>query len=478
MIVPFLSIKEIKESYLKKIFTKQEYLSFCIDQFKKHDSKIGSVLEVFESDSIISKSNNSGILDGIPGIAKDNICQKDRIVSCSSKMLENYKAVYDATVISNLFSEGAFVLGRANCDEFAMGSSNEYSAFKKAYNPWDISRVPGGSSGGSVAAVAAGFVPWSLGSDTGGSIRLPAAFCGVVGMKPTYGLVSRYGLVAYGSSLDQIGPVTRTVYDNALVLSCLAGNDEKDSTSLKTPKIDYTKNLNEKMPSVTIGIVENAVFNEGIDKEVSELLESAIKDLESLGVKFKRVKLDSMQYSAACYFMISRAEAASNLAKFDGVRYGYRSKNSDDLKSMYCNTRNEGFGFEVKSRILVGNYVLSAGHADAYYNSANKVRALMRAEFLEALKNVDLLMIPASSCVAFQFDKFDKNSIQMDLLDYFTAPANLTGLPAISVPCGFTKNSLPAGFQLLGKDLSEELIFQVAYAYEQLNKFYKQTPRL
>lgn len=474
----FASIKTLRQKLAAREISAQELLDVSIKRIKKYDDQLGSFLEVFDTPSILNEQTNNGPLAGIPGTLKDNICQKNRIASCASKILENYKATYDATVTERLKNAGALLVGRANCDEFAMGSSNETSAYKKCANPWDISRVSGGSSGGPAAAVAAGLVPWSLGSETGGSVRQPAALCGIVGSKPTYGLISRYGLIAYASSLDQVGIFTRTVYDNALVMSQLAGQDKRDSSSrTDVQNVDYTKNLTGKIkPGLKIGIITNALNTEGIDPQVRTLLDNAIKHLEKLGATIVDVSLPAMDYAAAVYFMVSRAEAASNLARFDGVRYGYRDKDAESLAQMYAQTRGKGFGHEVKRRILIGNYVLSAGHADQYYESAKKVQALMRAEFLEAFKHVDVLFAPTSPTTAFKFGAFDQNRLAMDLQDYFTASANLTGIPALAVPCGFTSEKLPIGFQLIGPDLSEALLFETAHAYEQSTPWHTMHP--
>ena len=415
------------------------------------------------------------MLHGVPGLVKDNICQKNRITSCGSKILANYKAPYNATVVDRLQKAGALSLGRANCDEFAMGSSTETSAFQKTANPWDLERVPGGSSGGSAAAVAAGFVPWALGSETGGSVRQPASWCNIVGLKPTYGLISRYGLVAYASSLDQVGVLTRTVYDNALVLSAIGGQDSNDATSLAVKPKDYTQSLSGKLPeNFTLGVLENALELEGFDPDVQKALDEVLQEYERLGANIKRIRLPIMNQGAAVYFMVSRAEAASNLARFDGVRYGYRSPNSDTLSDLYTNTRNEGFGLEVKSRILIGNYVLSVGHANAFYKSAKVVQGCIRGEFLEAFKGVDLIFSPVSATPAFKFGEVQ--GLQLDLQDYFTAQVNLAGLPALAIPCGFTSKNLPIGFQLIGPELSEEKIFQAAYAYEQVTPWHTKHP--
>lgn len=472
---PFIDIKTLREQIRNKKISVPEVKKFYSDRFKKYDAKIGSALEVFEQPD--EPTNTDGPLYGVPGLVKDNICQKGRIASCASKILQNFVAPYDASVVAHLKNAGAYSLGRANCDEFAMGSSTEYSAYQKTMNPWDLSRVPGGSSGGSIAAVAAGLVPWSLGSETGGSVRQPASFCGVVGLKVTYGLLSRYGLIAYASSIDSIGIATRTVYDSALLLSHVTGPDGKDATALQNvKKIDYTAALTGKIkPGMTIGVVENAVDAEGVDSGVKTLLDAAIKELEALGATIKRVRLPSMDHGAAVYFIVSRAEAASNLSRYDGVRYGYRSPNAENLLDLYERTRAEGFGYEVKRRIMIGNFVLSAGHADAYYKSAKIVQAMMRQEFLDAFKDVDLLFLPTAPCIAFKFGAFADNPLQMDLQDYFTAPINLAGLPGISVPCGFV-DGMPVGMQLVGPHESEELILQTAYAYEQAHEWHTKYP--
>ncbi len=467
-ITSFTTMYELKALLEQNKISPEEILNFYLRRFESFDALIGSALEVFDKGSILDRGSNQGLLYGIPGLIKDNICQKGRITSCGSKILENFTSTYDATAIKRLKKSGSLLVGRANMDEFGMGSSTETSAFKKTKNPWDHSRVPGGSSGGSAAAVAAGFVPWSLGSETGGSVRQPAAFCGIVGIKPTYGLVSRYGLVAYGSSVDQIGICSRTVYDNALVLSVIAGHDLKDSSSLRVEQKDYTAHLHDPLPdSLRIGLVDNSLNAEGMDSDVVSAIDEAIKVIENLDIKIKRFTLPTIDYAAAAYFILSRAEAASNLARFDGVRYGVRDKTAKNLAEMYFNTRHDGFGDEVKARIMVGNYVLSAGHAGQFYTNAKKVQRLIRREFMKVFKEVDLLIMPTHPAPAFKFGAFDENKLQMDLQDYFTCPMNLAGIPAISLPCGFSKDKLPIGFQLIGSHLSEELIYRVAHAYEQ-----------
>ncbi|MFC1841985.1 Asp-tRNA(Asn)/Glu-tRNA(Gln) amidotransferase subunit GatA [Candidatus Dependentiae bacterium] len=475
----FTTIKELKQKLENKEISHEEVLDFFLKRFQEYDPKIDSALEIFEKNSIWEHYNAEGPLAGIPGILKDNICQEGRIVSCASKILENFRSPYGATATRRLEKSGVLILGRANCDEFAMGSSTETSAFKKTKNPWDFGRVPGGSSGGSAAAVAAGLVPWALGSDTGASVRQPAAFCGIVGLKPTYGLVSRYGLVAYGSSLDQIGVFSRSVYDNALIFSTIAGHDMKDSSSLFVNKKDYTANLTGKLKEdLRIGIIEDALTAQGMDEEIASLVENAVTVLEDLGAKVKRVSMKTLDYSAATYFVISRAEAASNLARFDGVRYGFRSPDSETLQDMYLNTRHDGFGQEVKTRMMVGNYVLSAGHAGQFYENAKKVQSLIRRDFKTMFNDVDLLIMPTHPMPAFTFGAFDVDKLQMDLQDYFTCPMNLAGIPAISMPCGFTKkDNLPVGFQIIGSHLSEELIYQTAHAYEKETPWHTMHPK-
>jgi len=475
----FATISQLKEKLEKKEITPSELLAYYLDRFKKYDDELGSALEIFSKESIEEEYESipDGILSGIPGLIKDNICQKDRITSCASKILENFVATYDATAIAELKKAGAYLVGRANMDEFAMGSSTETSAFKKTKNPWNLERVPGGSSGGSAAAVAAGLIPWALGSETGGSVRQPAALCGIVGFKPTYGLVSRYGLVAYGSSLDQIGIFSRTVKDSAYVLSAIAAHDVHDSTSLRIEKKDYTKNLHGKIKEgLKIGIIENALHAKGIHPEIVDAVEKAIQELEEAGAIIKRITMPSLDYSAAVYFILSRAEAASNLARYDGVRYGLRAKDVDTLSQMYTQTRHDGFGQEVKARILVGNYVLSAGHAQEFYKNAQRARRMIRKGFDDVFADVDLLVSPVNPLPAFKFGAFDEDKLQLDLQDYFTCAMNIAGIPAVSIPCGFTKSQMPIGFQLIGPALSEELLLQTAHVYEQRTNWHTMHP--
>lgn len=473
---PFTTIAELKQQLEAKKISAQEVLAYYINRFKTYDGQVKSALEIFQEDSIAQASQSVGPFAGIPGIIKDNIAQKDRMLTCASRMLQDFNCPYDATAVDRLKKAGAPLLGRANMDEFAMGSSTETSAFFKTRNPWNLEHVPGGSSGGSAAAVAAGFVPWALGSDTGGSVRQPAAFCGIVGFKPTYGLISRYGLVAYGSSLDHIGIFTHTAYDAALVCSVIAGHDEHDSTSLKIEKKDYTRTLDGKLPEgIRIGVVKSALHAQGMDSEVVIAIQQVIEQYKKNGAHISYVDLPSFDYITAAYFIISRAEAASNLARFDGIRYGMRSP-AKNLKELYCHTRHDGFGDEVRARIMLGNYVLSAGHADEFYNNAKKVQRVIRAQMTNMFKNIDILIMPTHPAPAFKIGAFDTNKLQMDLQDYFTCPVNLSGNPAISIPCGMSKQGLPIGVQLVAPHAAEDLLFKVAHAYQMQTDWHTQHP--
>lgn len=471
----YSSITEIKKALENKKISLEELFTLFQTNAEIVNNKVEALLEIFPYETVTN--NPDSPLAGIPGVIKDNICIKGKTASCASKILQNTKATYDATVISRLKTTGAQFLGRANMDEFAMGSSTETSAFLKTKNPWDLNRVPGGSSGGSAAAVAAGMAPWGLGTETGGSVRQPAAFCNLVGYKPTYGLISRYGLIAYGSSLDQVGIFTRSVEDTALVLSAIAGNDNNDSSSLPIESKNYSQRLATfSIKGLRIGLVENALSAEGMDPEITQAIYEAKKVYEKLGAQVSSISLPTLDYGAAAYFIISRAEAASNLARFDGVRYGMRA-DASNLSELYQKTRHDGFGPEVRKRIMVGNYVLSAGHAGQFYENAKRAVRLMRHEMLETFKNsVDIVMMPTSSMPAFTFNAFDKNKLQMDLQDYFTCPANLVGIPAISIQAGFTKAHLPIGLQLMAKHLDDELLLQVAHAYQQVTDWHTQKP--
>ena len=416
------------------------------------------------------------LLDGIPLAIKDVICTKGVRTTCSSKILENFVPPYDATVMTRLNAAGAIVLGKTNMDEFAMGSSTENSAFFPTRNPWDLARVPGGSSGGSAAAVAADFAAGALGSDTGGSIRQPAAFCGTVGLKPTYGRVSRYGLVAFASSLDQIGPFARDVRGAALLLQAIAGPDPLDSTSTEVPVPDYLAVLGQGIEGLRVGI-PGEYFIEGMDPEVEKAVRDAIEVLKGLGAKTEKVSLPHTEYAVAAYYLIAPAEASSNLARYDGVKYGYRALGSKDLIQMYGRTRAEGFGPEVKRRIMLGTYALSAGYYEAYYGKAQRVRTLVRRDFQQAFERVDVLVCPTAPNVAFRLGE-KEDPLQMYLCDVFTIPVNLAGLPGLSLPGGFTRDGLPIGLQLIGKPFDEATLLSAAYAYEQAAPWRSRTPPL
>jgi len=426
-------------------------------------------------DDKIAAGEDIGLLAGIPIALKDNLCTKGIRTTCSSKMLENFVPPYDATVITRLDQAGTVFIGKTNLDEFAMGGSTENSAFHATHNPWDISRVPGGSSGGSAAAVAGGQAPISLGSDTGGSIRQPASFCGIVGMKPTYGLVSRFGLVAFASSLDQIGPFGRTVEDTAILLSAIAGHDAKDATSLKVKIPDYTQYLKTDLKGKKVGVIQET-FGKGLDSEVGDAVNAAINQLKSLGAEVKTISCPKFDYGVSAYYIIAPCEASANLARYDGVRYGLRSE-EPNLLSMYNKTRADGFGDEVKRRIMIGTYALSAGYYDAFYLKAQKVRTLIKQDFENAFKDVDVLVSPTVPTTAFKAGEKD-DPLSMYLLDLMTIPVNMAGLPGISVPCGFDSNGMPIGLQIVSNVLREDLLFEVAHAYEQATDWHTRSPKI
>ena len=387
-------------------------------------------------------------------------------------MLENFISPYNATVMEKINEQNMINLGKLNMDEFAMGGSTEYSYFKKTKNPWNLNKVPGGSSGGSAAAVSANMVPWALGSDTGGSIRQPASFCGVVGLKPTYGLVSRYGLVAFASSLDQIGPIAKDVEDTAILLNIISGHDKKDTTSANIEKKDYTLNLKKDIKGKKIGVPKE-FFGEGINTEVKESLENAIQTYKNLGAEIEEFSLDIAQYSLATYYIIACAEASSNLGRFDGIRYGYRAKDFKNLKELYTKSRSEGFGAEVKRRIILGTYVLSSGYYDAYYKKAQQVRTLVMNEFNKAFEKYDVILTPTSPTVAFDIGSKSNNPLEMYLADICTVSVNIAGLPGISIPCGIDKQGMPIGMQLIGNKFEEDKLLNIAYAFEQAIQFRK-----
>ena len=417
-------------------------------------------------DKQILENSNLPLLYGLPISIKDNLCTKGIITSCSSNMLKNFVAPYESSVTTNLWNEGAICIGKTNLDEFAMGSSTETSAFGATSNPWDINRVPGGSSGGSAASVAAGLCLASIGSDTGGSIRQPASFCGVVGLKPTYGRVSRWGLIAFASSLDQVGPITNTVSDAAEMLSIISGKDPLDSTSLDLPVPDYLANLDRPIKGLKIGIIKECLDHPGLDDEVKLCILESVQRLESLGAEMSEVSCPRFNDGIATYYVIAPSEASANLARYDGVKYGYRSVGSNNLSDMTSESRSEGFGDEVQRRILIGTYALSAGYSDAYYKKAQKVRTLIKNDFDKAFKNVDVLLSPTCPTTAFLKGDYSNDPLSMYLSDLLTVPVNLAGLPAITVPCGFDKKGLPIGLQLIGDVLQEAKILNVAHMFE------------
>jgi aspartyl-tRNA(Asn)/glutamyl-tRNA(Gln) amidotransferase subunit A len=475
---PFITIKEILEGLEKKEFSTEELISFYQTRIKKYNPKLNAFLESFTQESIKKELFGDGPLSGVPGAVKNNISIKHRRVTAGSKILENYKAPYNATIIDRLRGAGGIIIGTTNMDEFAMGASGEFSAYGETKNPWNTECTPGGSSAGSSAAVSAGLVPWAIGTETGGSVRQPASFCGLVGLYPTYGRFSRYGLIAFASSTDQPGPLTKTVYDNALVASILSGHDQKDSTSLPEPPRDFTKNLNGKLPeNLTIGVINDSIESSGVDTEVKVAFEKAVTHLEHLGATIKHICLPDLKYGIAVYFVLSYAEAASNLSRFDGTLYGNRAKEASDLSDMYIQTRHDNFGDEVKRRIMLGNYVLSSSHKQAYYEKASHVRCAIRAEFDDAFQHVDLLISPTSATPAFKLGSLRSDPIAMYLNDYFTVPNCITGMPALSLPCGYSSSGLPIGFQFIGPRLSEELIYQAAYAYEQSTDYHLKRPQ-
>ena len=425
--------------------------------------------------AIQSSKEDFPYLLGIPVAIKDNMCTEGVRVTCASKILQGFIAPYNAKVINRLEENGYVHTGMTNMDEFAMGSSTENSSCQVTKNPWDINRVPGGSSGGSVAAVTADECIAALGSDTGGSIRQPAALCGVVGLKPTYGRVSRYGLVAFASSLDQIGPITKDVTDCAIMLNAISGYDPKDSTSVDLPVPDYTRELGRDIKGMKLGI-PGEYFISGMEPSVEKRVREAIRTYENLGAVIVDIALPHTEYAVAAYYIIATAEASSNLARYDGVKYGYRIKDAGDLLEMYMKTRDEGFGPEVKRRIMLGTYVLSAGYYDAYYRKAQQVRTLIKGDFDKAFESVDAILTPTSPTAAFRVGEKTQDPLQMYLSDIFTISVNLAGIPGISIPCGFTESGLPVGLQILGKHFDEEKILQAAYAYEQATEWHKKKP--
>ena len=460
-----ISITDITKAYIERIEQKENDVQAFVTVLK--DEALEQAKDIQEK---VETGKIKGEFAGIPIGIKDNMCTKGIKTTCSSRMLENFISPYDATVVEKIKNENIIDLGKLNMDEFAMGGSTEYSYFKKTKNPWNLNKVPGGSSGGSAAAVAANMVPWALGSDTGGSIRQPSSFCGVVGLKPTYGLVSRYGLVAFASSLDQIGPITKDVQDAAMLLNIIAGHDERDSTSANREKVDYTKALTGNIKGLKIGVPKE-FFGEGINEEVKASLQKAIEKYKELGAQVEEFSLDIAKYALATYYIIACAEASSNLGRFDGIRYGYRTPEYKDLKDLYRKSRSEGFGPEVKRRIILGTYVLSSGYYDAYYKKAQKVRTLVMNEFNKGFEKYDVILTPTSPTVAFDLGSKTNAPLEMYLADICTVSVNIAGLPGISIPSGVDSEGMPIGMQLIGNRFCEETILNAAYTYQQATKF-------
>ncbi len=480
-----LTLHELIELTDAKKISSKRILEALILRIKEVDSKVKTYVRTDDLPGLINQEpeDGEGILKGIPISIKDNICTKGYNTECCSKILRGFKPPYDATVIKKLMSAGAGIFGiKTNMDEFAFGSSTENSCFGPARNPWDLKRVVGGSSGGSAAAVACDAAIAALGSDTGGSIRQPACFCGVVGLKPTYGRVSRFGLIAFASSLDQIGPITKDVRDCALILNIIAGRDPLDSTSADAPVPDYTKSLVNDIKGIRVG-VPREYFVEGIDKEVKTVTQQAIEKLSQLGAQVRDINLPHTEYAVPVYYIIATAEASSNLARFDGVQYGLRSesrgqKTENRLIEMYKTTRGEGFGQEAKRRIILGTFALSYGYYDAYYLRSQRVRTLIKQDFDRAFNEVDCIVTPTSPTVAFKIGEKIQDPLKMYLSDIYTIGANLAGVPAISIPCGFTGDGLPAGLQILAKSFDEQMLFRVAYTYEQNTDWHLKKPKI
>ena len=483
------SISELHRQLIHKERSAVEMTQAALHQIETLEPKLQSFLQVTvdqalaaarQVDNQIAAGEDIGLLAGIPIAVKDNLCTQGIPTTCGSRILENFIPPYESTVTQKLAAAGAVILGKTNLDEFAMGSSTENSGFQLTANPWDLTRVPGGSSGGSAAAVAGEECVAALGSDTGGSIRQPASFCGVVGMKPTYGLVSRYGLVAFASSLDQIGPFARCVEDSAILLNAIAGHDPKDATSLNVKIPDYLAALRPNLKprrGLKIGVIQET-FGEGLDPEVEQAVTQAVSVLQDLGAEIRIISCPRFRYGLPTYYIIAPSEASANLARYDGVKYGFRHPDTDNLIEMYGKTRAEGFGKEVKRRIMVGTYALSAGYYDAYYLKAQKVRTLIKQDFEKALSQVEVLVTPTTPTTAFKAQEKTANPLTMYLSDLMTIPVNLAGLPALNVPCGFDQNGLPIGMQLIGSVLGEARLFEVAYAYEQATPWHLHRPNI
>ena len=479
-----LTIREAHQHLRQRELSSVELTHACLDRIAEIEPSVRAYVNVTSerameqarsADSMLAQGDGA-YLTGVPLQVKDVMCTSGVATTCASRMLEHFVPTYNASVVDRLYDQGAVLLGKGNMDEFAMGSSTENSAFHPTHNPWDLAKVPGGSSGGGAAAVAAGEAIYALGSDTGGSVRQPASLCGIVGLKPTYGLVSRYGLIAYASSLDQIGPLTKDVTDCALVLNAIAGHDTKDSTSIPGPRPDYLEGLNGGVEGLRIG-VPREYFVEGMQAEVKDAVSVAIETLARLGAEVEEVSLPSTPYALAVYYIIAPSECSANLARYDGVKFGYSYQDAGDVWEAMEKTREYGFGAEVKRRIMLGTYALSAGYYDAYYLKALKVRTLIRRELDEVFGRCDVLVTPTSPTAAFDLGQKTGDPVQMYLSDIFTIPVNIAGIPAVSIPCGMA-GGLPVGLQLMGPALSEPTLLRAAYVYEQATDWHKTRPKI
>lgn len=482
----YLTIKEASDLIRKQEISPVEITNAVLESIRKHEPKINSFITVLEESALdaavraenqISKGNYLGPLHGIPVALKDLFVMQGAPSTSGSRMLENFMSPYNATVTEKLLEAGAVVIGKNNMDEFAMGSSNETSFFGPVKNPWDPDRVPGGSSGGCAAATSAGFCLGSVGTDTGGSIRQPASLCGVVGMKPTYGRVSRYGMIAFASSLDQAGPIARTVEDAAIILRTIAGHDPRDSTSVNTGVPDYISEIAGGMKGLKVGVPAE-YFIEGMDPDVEKHIKEALDVIRSSGAEIIEISLPHTRYAILAYYIIAPSEASSNLARYDGVRYGYRTPDARSLRDLYFKTRSEGFGEEVKRRIMLGTYALSSGYYDAYYLKAQKVRTLVRKDFTDAFRKVDVIMAPTTPEVAFRFGDKTDDPLKMYLSDILTIPANIAGIPGISVPCGLNSEGLPIGLQILGKPFDEISVLKTGYTYQLNTEWHNKRPNI
>lgn len=477
------TIAELAADLRAGSYSSVELTRACLDRIAAHDSRLNSFISVTEEAALQAaqaaderlKSGDAEALTGIPFAHKDIFCTRGVKTSCASRMLDNFISPYDAHVTEKLLAAGAVMLGKTNMDEFAMGSSNETSYYGPVHNPWDLDTVPGGSSGGSAAAVAARLAPIATGTDTGGSIRQPAALCGITGIKPTYGRVSRYGMIAFASSLDQAGPMTRSAEDAAIMLGAMAGFDRRDSTCLDRPVPDYTAALNDSLAGLKIGLPRE-YFGEGLDSEVARVVEAAIDEYKKLGAEVVEITLPNSQLSVPTYYVVAPAECSSNLSRFDGVRFGYRCEAPTDLEDLYKRSRGEGFGPEVKRRIMVGTYALSAGYYDAYYLKAQQLRHLISDDFRQAFEQVDVIMGPTAPSVAFRLGEKSEDPVSMYLSDIYTIAVNLAGLPGMSVPAGFV-NGMPVGLQLIGNYFDEARLLNVAHQYQQVTAWHMQSPR-